>query len=141
MISDLLGSQPLAVLATEKGGQPYASLVAFAATPDLHSLIFATSRSTRKFANMQSSPHGALLVDNRTNHISDFRDGLAVTAAGKVGEVEDDKKEEMAAIYLRKHPHLAWFLQSPNLALMSLQVSSYTLVSKFQCVVEMDVHD
>jgi len=141
LISDLLSSQALAVLATEKDGWPYASLVAFASSSDLKFLVFATSRSTRKFANLMSSPQAALLVDNRSNHISDFRDGVAVTACGKVCEVGEEEREAMAGIYLRKHPHLAWFLQSPNLALLKLRVSSYTLVTKFQCVVEMYVDD
>jgi len=48
----LLRSQLLAVLSTQNQGQPYASLVAFASSDDLKSLYFATSRSTRKYANL-----------------------------------------------------------------------------------------
>ena len=57
----------LAVLATQHEGKPYASLVAFAATDDLKTIIFATTRSTRKFVYLSSNPAVALLIDNRTN--------------------------------------------------------------------------
>jgi nitroimidazol reductase NimA-like FMN-containing flavoprotein (pyridoxamine 5'-phosphate oxidase superfamily) len=58
-------SQPLAVLATHNKGQPYGSLVAFAATHDLDYLIFSTTRSTRKFANLSADPRVAMVIDNR----------------------------------------------------------------------------
>lgn len=48
----LLRSQPLAVLTTQNQGQPYASLIAFASSDDLKSFYFATTRSTRKYANL-----------------------------------------------------------------------------------------
>jgi hypothetical protein len=49
--------------------QPYASLMAFAATDDLKRLLFATERNTRKYANLVSNPRAALLVDNRSNQV------------------------------------------------------------------------
>jgi len=49
-LKKLLQSQPLAVLATQSRGQPYASLIAFASSDDLKSLYFATTRATRKYA-------------------------------------------------------------------------------------------
>ena len=44
-LAELLASQHLAVLATHRDGQPYCSLVGFAASPDLKGLAFATTRS------------------------------------------------------------------------------------------------
>ena len=73
----LLNSQPLALLATQNQGQPYASLVAFAASDDLKALFFATTRSTRKYANLSSDSRVAMLVDNRSNQASDFRWAMA----------------------------------------------------------------
>ncbi|MDM7919514.1 MAG: pyridoxamine 5'-phosphate oxidase family protein, partial [Methanosarcina sp.] len=60
-------SQPLAVLATQNGAAPYASLVAFAANEKLKYLLFATPKATRKYSNMQATPAVALLIDNRKN--------------------------------------------------------------------------
>jgi len=47
-IRDLFDSQSLAVLATQKNDQPYASLVLFAATPDLKEIVFLTP-NTQQF--------------------------------------------------------------------------------------------
>jgi nitroimidazol reductase NimA-like FMN-containing flavoprotein (pyridoxamine 5'-phosphate oxidase superfamily) len=52
----LLESQRFAVLATEDQGQPFASLMAFAATDDLRHMVILTERTTRKYANLKSNP-------------------------------------------------------------------------------------
>jgi nitroimidazol reductase NimA-like FMN-containing flavoprotein (pyridoxamine 5'-phosphate oxidase superfamily) len=72
ILSSLFASQKLAVLSSFGNEQPYASLVAFAFTEDLQHLIFATTRSTRKFANLSSESRVALLIDNRSNTEKDF---------------------------------------------------------------------
>jgi nitroimidazol reductase NimA-like FMN-containing flavoprotein (pyridoxamine 5'-phosphate oxidase superfamily) len=140
-ISNLFRSQSLAVLASQKDGQSYANLVAFAATDDLRTMLFSTSRSTRKFSNIQDKPLIALLVDNRSNSSADFKDALAVTALGKVNEVHDAEKENLSSVYLAKHPHLSIFISSPNQAFLKVDVSKYILVSNFQRVLEIDVDE
>ena len=82
VLKDLFDSQPLAVLATQGDGQPYTNLVAFAFSRNLKSLFFATTQSTRKFANLSAEPRVSMLVDNRTNNPSDFRWAKAVTVTG-----------------------------------------------------------
>jgi uncharacterized protein YhbP (UPF0306 family) len=140
-ISNLLTSQSLAVLATQKDGQSYANLVAFAVLDNLQMMIFATSRSTRKFSNIQGNPLVALLVDNRLNSPADFKDAIAVTAIGKAMEVNGSEKEKFSSMYLAKHPHLSDFISSPNQALLRVKVSKYIVVSNFQRVLEMDVDE
>ena len=66
-VQELLYSQRLAVLATHAGGQPYTSLVAVAPTPDLTLLLLATTRATRKFANIMADLRVALLIDSRSS--------------------------------------------------------------------------
>ena len=133
---ELFHSQPLAVLATQRGGQPYGSLVAFASTDDLKYLIFSTTRSTRKYANLSSDPRVAMLVDNRSNKPSDLRFAMAVTATGKVKEVTKDKAGKFMEIYLEKHPHLEEFVLSPSSALLKISVETYYMVTRFQNVME-----
>ena len=140
-ISNLLKYQSLAVLASQKDGQSYANLVAFAVSDNLQIMLFATSRSTRKFSNIQGNPLVALLVDNRLNSPADFKDALAVTAIGKAMEVNGSEKEKFSSIYLAKHPHLSDFISSPNQALLRVNVSKYIVVSNFQRVLEMDVDE
>jgi len=137
-ISHLFRSQFLAVLASQKDGQSYANLVAFAATEDLRNVLFSTSRSTRKFSHIQDNPQVALLVDNRSNSSADYMNALAVTALGKAREVCGAERERLTSIYLAKHPHLCEFVSSPHQALLKVDVSKYILVSNFQRVLEMD---
>ena len=132
----LIATQPLAVLSTDGDGEPYASLVAIASTGDLRYLFFATTRATRKYANVTRNPRVALLVDNRSNRPSDFQDAVAATVLGQAEEISGPDREEGAAVYLAKHPRLEGFLSAPTCALFRVRVERYYLVSRFQSVAE-----
>jgi nitroimidazol reductase NimA-like FMN-containing flavoprotein (pyridoxamine 5'-phosphate oxidase superfamily) len=136
-IENLFTTQKLAVLSTYGKKQPYASLVAFAATEDLKSLIFATTRSTRKYANLTSEPSAALLIDDRSNEKKDFSHAIAATALGRTEEVRDAERDSLLNTYLAKHPHLKEFVSSPTCALIKVRVQKYYVVSKFQNVQEL----
>lgn len=138
-LEDLLDSQPLAVLATQGDGQPYTNLVAFAFSQDLQSLFFATSESTRKFANLSANPRVSMLVDNRSNNASDFRWAKAVTVTGKAEKIDKEKEIEITETYLGKHPPLRDFLASPSCVLIRVRVETYYLVTQFQEVMEIHV--
>jgi len=135
----LLNSQPLAVLATQNQGQPYASLVAFATSDDLKSLYFATTRSTRKYANLSSDSRVAMLVDNRSNQASDFRWAMAATATGTAKEIDPLKRTNALDLYLARHPHLRDFVQAPTCAFCEVRVQTFFVVTRFQNVVEVHV--
>jgi heme iron utilization protein len=135
-LRQLLESQPLAVLATQQGGQPYASLVAFSSSDDLKRLYFATSRSTRKYAGLSAEPRVALLVDNRSNKPSDFRLAMAATATGKAVEVLPAERDMVMSLHLAKHPHLKDFVNSPSCALCEVRVRTFFVVTRFQNVLE-----
>jgi nitroimidazol reductase NimA-like FMN-containing flavoprotein (pyridoxamine 5'-phosphate oxidase superfamily) len=139
VLKDLFDSQPLAVLATQSDGQPYTNLVAFVSSQDLHSLFFATTQSTRKFANLSAEPMVSMLVDNRTNNPSDFRWAKAVTVTGKAEKTDKEKEVEITEAYLGKHPHLRDFLASPTCVLIRIRVETYYLVTRFQEVKEIHV--
>lgn len=139
VLKDLFDSQPLAVLATQGDGQPYTNLVAFAFSRNLKSLFFATTQSTRKFANLSAEPRVSMLIDNRTNNPSDFRWAKAVTVTGKAEKIDKEKEVEITETYLGKHPHLKDFLGSPSCALIRIRVETYYLVTRFQEVMEIHV--
>jgi len=134
LLKDLFFSQPLAVLATQSNGQPYGNLVAFVATEDLRSLLFATARGTRKFANITTDPKVAMVMDSRTNQRVDFQRAVAVTATGMVEEVESSERDHLLKLYLSKHPHLKKFVKSPTSALLRVKVDTYYVVKGFQNV-------
>ena len=135
-LMELFRSQPLAVLATQHRGQPYTSLVAFASTEDLMQLIFSTTRSTRKYANLSAESRVAMLIDNRSNHPSDLRFARAVTATGRAQESPKETSNELLSLYLTKHPHLEAFVLSSTSALVTICVEVYYMVTRFQNVVE-----
>ncbi len=138
-VKDLFASQRLGVLATYGQGQPYSSLVAFAATNDLKYLVFATTRATRKYANLSTESRVALLVDNRSNQDTDFHRAIAVTALGKAEEIDEREKNQFLGLYLAKHPYLEDFVMSPICALLKISVDKYYMVSRFQNVMELHV--
>jgi heme iron utilization protein len=133
-LHELFFSQPLAVLSTSEEGQPYSSLIAFAASDDLRVLVFVTNRSTRKFMNLAHDPRVSLLMDNRSNEVSDFHNAMAVNANGRAFEIPEAERARFLKLYLGKHPHLEEFALSPGCALVGVQVSRYTVVQQFQNV-------
>jgi nitroimidazol reductase NimA-like FMN-containing flavoprotein (pyridoxamine 5'-phosphate oxidase superfamily) len=139
LIRELFNSQQLAVLGTQRDGQPYANLVAFVASDDLKSLFFATARATRKYGNITADSRVTLLIDNRSNQDSDFSQAAAVTATGRAEELLDHDREEVLVHYLTKHPMLEQFVRSPSCALLRVRVETYYLVRRFQNVMELHV--
>ena len=137
LIRSVFGSQNLAVLATHHKGQPYASLVAFAASADLKSLFFATTRTTRKYANIRVDSRVALLVDTRKNRDTDFHNAVAVTATGRATEVRGAARVRLKKVYLSRHPRLEEFSKSPACALLRVKVDRYHVVNRFQNVMEL----
>ena len=136
ILHELFSSQKLAVLGTHQRGQPYGSLVAFAATQDLKSIVFATTRATRKFANLQADSRVSMVFDNRSNRVADFRKAVAATALGRAKELRGEERKKLAELYLAKHPHLKEFVASPTCALVRIRVEVYYLVWRFQNVIE-----
>ncbi len=131
----LLNDQKLGVIASFLGTSepPYINLVAFANTPNLKNLIFATNRDTRKFVNIKNNPNISILIDNRGNQPSDFKDAVAVSVFGFAEEITGDR-EQFLNIYLSKHPYLEDFVHSPKCALFRIKVTEYSYVSHFQNV-------
>ncbi|MFA5109850.1 MAG: pyridoxamine 5'-phosphate oxidase family protein [Desulfobaccales bacterium] len=139
LIGNLLHTQKLAVLSTQHHGQPYCNLIALAATADLKYILFATTRATRKYANLMADPRVALLVDNRKNEVADFTEAAGLTALGKVWELQGLERQQFLKIYLEKHPYLEAFVTDPDCALLRVKVDKYIVVTRFQEVREVQI--
>jgi nitroimidazol reductase NimA-like FMN-containing flavoprotein (pyridoxamine 5'-phosphate oxidase superfamily) len=133
-VRTLLASQRFAVLSTQEKDHPYMNLVAFAETDDLRTILFATTRATRKYGNIAAKSGVALLVDNRSNEVADISEAMAVTIIGTACEASKSMRESLDRIYLEKQPHMKEFLCSPSTALIKVDVGSYIVVSRFQNV-------
>ena len=112
---------------------------AVAATPDLKNLFFATTRATRKFANLRADSRVSMVFDNRSNRVVDFRKAVAATALGRAREIKGRDRIKFAKMYLTKHPHLKEFVSSPTCALVRIRVDVYIVVWRFQNVFELRV--
>jgi len=126
LLKEVVDTQYFAVLNSVGGGQPYSNLVAFAITGDLKSLVFITDRNTRKYKNIKENNNISLLIDNRTNQPSDIAQAIAITVIGKAIE-ELDKKSNLRAIFLTRHPQLQLFVDDPNNALILVTVSEFII--------------
>ena len=139
LLKELFRSQLFAALATQQLTRPYNNLIAFAATDDLKSILFATRRQTNKYANLLSNNSVSVLIDNRTNRDSDFRSAVAVTATGTAEEVKDDQDDGLLQLYLVKHHNMEKFVHSPDSALFRIRVKRYYIVRNFQEVIELKI--
>ncbi len=126
LLKEIIGAQYFAVLSTLGEGLPYSNLVSFAISDDLRTLVFITSRSTRKFRNIQENNSISLLIDNRTNQPSDISQAVAITVIGTAHEVRY-KKNSFKDIFLSRHPQLKQFVDNPNNAIILVDVSEYII--------------
>lgn len=141
-IHALLKSQKLAVLSTCGPGGSYASLVAFHYSSDLRCVYFATTRATRKYANLMHHPKVAFLIDNRSNRVEDFHKAAAVTIIGQAEEFDEKEKLTATDSYLARHPYLHDFIAAPTTAFFAVEAKDYIYVSRFQEVFEYRIdHD
>ncbi len=140
-IEEVLSSQYLAVLASERRGQPYSSLMAFAHTPDLQTIVVATGQATRKHVNLLGESRVSLLIDNRTNSTTDFHAASAITVIGRAEQVSEEDQEHYQNLYLDKHPYLKSFLQAPTTSIFKIAVRHYLMVNRFQNVLEYHITD
>jgi len=128
-------AQRFAVLATSGKESPYASLIAFAMTPDRRTLIFATQRATSKYENMKSRPAVSILLDSCSQHADDLRNAQAITLLGMVKEVKaGTRRAEYGALLAARHPELASFIDGPGTALITVAIRRAVHVARFQDV-------
>ena len=127
VLKQVVTAQRFAVLATQQSDQPYINLIAFVVSDDLSSILFATSRNTHKYRNMQENGKVAILIDSRCNEPSDLTRALAITALGSAHEIVKDKEDSQVQNYIDKHPALKEFLRRPETAIISVKVTDYIL--------------
>ena len=139
ILREMLEGQLLGVLGTHHDGEPYTSLVGFAATDDLKFLLFATGRATRKHSNLAADSRASMLIDTRTNQPADFTEAAAATAVGVVEEVAESELSEFDRVFLAKLPHLEGFVASPSCVRLRLRVTVYMVVTHFQHVIELHI--
>jgi uncharacterized protein YhbP (UPF0306 family) len=135
-IKELLEQQKLGVLATQGEKYPYNTLVAYAFSEDLRYIFFATRKHTRKYNNIMKHHHVSMLIDSRTNNVTDFEDAVALTVIAKM---ESTTLLEHRGLYLNRFLHLKDFIEDPATTIMTLKIDKYIYVQRFQEVLELDI--
>jgi nitroimidazol reductase NimA-like FMN-containing flavoprotein (pyridoxamine 5'-phosphate oxidase superfamily) len=129
-----------AVLATDSGGQPYTSLVAFALAPDRDGLLLATPKKTTKYRNMMKNRNVSLMIDTRTNSEKGYMCSEAVTVLGTAHPVRRGKKwDELADCLIKKHPRLKEFVRADSTALVLVSFNRILHTGGFQKVTTWDL--
>ena len=139
-VTRLFAEQRLTCLATSKSEKPHTSLVAFAATADLKTILFATTRSSRKYAYLKANERVSMLVDDRTNRITDFKEGTAITIIGRAKELDAHGKDMHLKLYLERHPCMEEFVESKDSSVFMVEVETYRVVTQFQQVDELQIN-
>lgn len=139
VLRSLFQSRGLAVLATQDGGQPYTSLVAFASDDSLKTLVFVTDRNTRKHRNIMKDQRVSMMVHNSADPVDNFSEAVAVTAIGDASETSGPVLNDLKNLFILKHPALTNFAETPSSALVSVYVKSYIIVEKFEKVSTLEV--
>ena len=131
----VLKSQKIAVLGTSKNDEPYSCLVSFAFTEELDHLIFSTMRQRMKYRNMIANPRVTLIIDDRDVFDSSFNETTSITVVGTAEDIKDAKRDTYASLLLKRHPSLSEFVNSPDCAIICVEIDSYYIVSEFESVV------
>jgi heme iron utilization protein len=128
-IEDVIKLNKFAVLATESGGQPHASLIAITPFGNFGQLIFATYRNTRKYRNLSHNSKVAVLIENGDVNIKDLQGPIVLTIFGYTEEISIEDNEAAYQAHLKRHPEMESFMVSSDCALIMVVAQSYQVVS------------
>jgi nitroimidazol reductase NimA-like FMN-containing flavoprotein (pyridoxamine 5'-phosphate oxidase superfamily) len=128
-IRRVLDRNRLAVLATQRDGQPHTSLMAYTPLEGLRFLAFATYRDTLKYASIQQDRRVAILVEDRERDARQSGQRIVLTALGEAIDTPERERQAHMARHVARHPDLQKFLRSPECELIRVAVHAYQVVS------------
>jgi nitroimidazol reductase NimA-like FMN-containing flavoprotein (pyridoxamine 5'-phosphate oxidase superfamily) len=138
-IRTLCQSQPFAVLATQGKGITKASLISFAVSDDLKSIVFATPLHSAKADFIVAEENVSILVDDRSLQQDRINQISALTIVGKAKVLSDEEDiSKGAELLTEKHPYLKAFVMAPSTIVILVEVETYLYVKKFQEVWQWD---
>ncbi|WP_240046660.1 HugZ family pyridoxamine 5'-phosphate oxidase [Paracraurococcus ruber] len=153
----LIRAAASATLATQAGGQPFASLVTPATAPDLAPLLLLSSLSEHT-RQLQAEPRCALLVQGLPPLLSPAADAPAgqgpagpreanpqtaprVTLTGLAERVPEAEVPALKARFLAKHPYAALYADFGDFALWRIAPGGALLVGGFARAVRLRLAD
>jgi nitroimidazol reductase NimA-like FMN-containing flavoprotein (pyridoxamine 5'-phosphate oxidase superfamily) len=120
-LGDLFARQHVAVIVTQGGDWPTATLQAFAETPELD-LLFIMGDKGEKFDNLKRHPRVSVLIDGRdTGDVSKFMVDRALVQ-GTASEIARGAEwEAMKAVFIAKNPFEAPFFGMEGLRMIRVR--------------------
>ena len=126
-IKALARGKNMCVLATDAGGRPHCSLMAYVIDENCREIFMVTHKNTQKYRNLINNPAVSLLIDSREN--APRSRVLALTVDGSFHLIEENaKRNRVKAMLLEEHPHLADFLNHAEAELLCVKVNSFLLL-------------
>ena len=118
----------MCVLATDAGGKPYCSLMAYAVDVDCREIYMVTHRNTKKYQNLVKNPAVSLMIDSR---MSAPRERVqALTVEGTFSSISEAPKiKQVKALLLEVHPHLSSFVENEEAEILCIRVSAFLLLN------------
>lgn len=129
-MKDIVKANDLCVLATVSEGNPHCSLMSYISDEEGHAIYLITHKQTKKYINLMKNPTVSLLIDTREEEKGEKRINIkALTVSGEFQKISDiGKKESIRLRFLKKHPHLADFLNDPDAEIFSIRIKSFQLL-------------
>ena len=128
-ILDIIKNSPFAVLATESGGQPHASLIAITPFLSYKQIIFATYRNSLKYRNIQNNSRVALFFDRSFFKNEVHKERCVLTILGNIIEISSTNKESAYLTHLRRHPEMESFMRSQDCTILIIIAQSFQIVN------------
>jgi nitroimidazol reductase NimA-like FMN-containing flavoprotein (pyridoxamine 5'-phosphate oxidase superfamily) len=129
-MKDIVKRNDLCVLATVSGGKPHCSLMSYLSDEKGREIYLVSHKQTKKYANLMENPMVSLLIDTREEEKGRKRIHVkALTVSGEFQTIKDlGEKDLIRTKFLKRHPHLADFLNSPQADIFSIRIRSFELL-------------
>lgn len=130
-VASLLNQQAQCVLATRGDKELALHLMAYAISPELDEIYFASLEKTQKVKNMRANPSVTCLWDNRTGNITDHTAGLAMSGFGNAHELTGESAQSAQRLLLHRNTTLELLLSEPSVVIFSLHIDRYQWVEGY----------
>jgi nitroimidazol reductase NimA-like FMN-containing flavoprotein (pyridoxamine 5'-phosphate oxidase superfamily) len=93
-------------------------------------IYLVSQKQTRKYLNLMENPTVSLLIDTREKEKGERRIYIkALTVSGEFQAINDaGKKNLLRGKFLKRHSHLADFLNDPGAEIFSIRIRSFQLL-------------
>jgi nitroimidazol reductase NimA-like FMN-containing flavoprotein (pyridoxamine 5'-phosphate oxidase superfamily) len=124
----LAREKDICVLATDAGGKPYCSLMAYVTDEACEEIYMVTHRNTQKYKNLLKNPAVSLLIDSR--EVTPRNRVQALTVEGCFNKIEDDvKRSTVRKRLLKIHPHLVGFIDHADAEIFCIKVNAFLFLN------------